>query len=70
MLPAGAVDYERRGSSCKLKAIARKVPGESGHRHWQIDDVVDVRDILNAVGQGFGAHRDIEWAGRYERCLS
>jgi len=60
MLPAGAVDFERRGSSCKLKAIARTVSGESGYRHWQIDDVVDVRDILNAIGQGFGAHRDIE----------
>ncbi|WP_094602859.1 hypothetical protein SPSIL_009890 [Sporomusa silvacetica DSM 10669] len=53
MLPAGEVDFERQGSSCKLKAIARTVSGEDGHRCWRIEDVVDVRDILNAVGQGF-----------------
>jgi len=60
MLPAGAVDFERRGSSCKLKAIARTVPGEGGHWRWQIDNVVDIRDILNVVGQGFGAYRSAE----------
>lgn len=53
MIPAGTIDFERRGASCKLKAIARTVPSEGGHWCWQIEDVVDVRDILNAVGQGF-----------------
>ncbi|TWH47976.1 hypothetical protein [Sporomusa sp. KB1] len=54
-------------SACKLKAIAQMVPDESGHRRWQIDNVVDVKDILNAVGQEFEgvAHRDIE-LGREE----
>lgn len=53
MLPAGSADFERKGSSCRLKAIARTVPGEGGHRCWRIEDVVDVRDILNSVGSGF-----------------
>lgn len=61
MLPSGAVDFERRGSSCKLMAIARTVPGEVGHRRWQVDNVVDVKDILNAVDPGFSAHRDIKF---------
>lgn len=60
MLPAGTADFERKGSSCRLKAIARTVPGEGGHSRWQIEDVVDVRDILNSVGQGFGVRRNIE----------
>ena len=31
LLPAGSADFERKGSSCRLKAIARTVPGEGGH---------------------------------------
>lgn len=53
MLPARSADFARKGSSCRLKAIARTVPGGGGHRCWRIEDVVDVRDILNTVGEGF-----------------